>query len=111
MNISPFVASGTINEVAPLLPPDHRPLPSPLDDVKRMLPRAALTLLTLSPTTVPNPNMDATVGTIQAGEQADDPPSEDYSRLASYLRDRGAASTSSDLNVALTEHVKVVDLT
>ena len=82
--------------MAPILPPDHKPLASPLDDRKNTA-HAVFTLITLSgidPAVVIQSNL-----AIQAPpvvRQADDPPREEYSAPPSFLRDLGVQSTSGE---------------
>jgi hypothetical protein len=84
--------------MAPILPPDHKPLASPLDGVKKTAPRSALTITVtaygLCPTTLPLPRVEAAVGMVQAAEQADDPPQEDFLAPVSYRLDRGVSTTA-----------------
>ncbi len=83
--------------MAPILPPDHKPLASPLDDSKNTV-HAAFTLsVTLSGMysgAVIQSNL--AIQATPVVRQADDPPREDYSAPPSFLRDLGVQSTSGE---------------
>ena len=84
--------------MAPLLPPDHKPLASPLDDMKNTVPDAAFTIsVTLSgmcPAAVQAIQSNLAIQLTPVVRQADDPPRVDYSAPPSFLRDLGVQSTS-----------------
>lgn len=98
--------------MAPILPPDHKPLASPVEDVKDTVrdavndvkdaaPRvvraslfSGVTALGVFPQTAaiqPNPVVLA----MQQPQQADDPPTEDYSPRAYRVRPVGAIGSTS----------------
>ena len=82
--------------MAPILPPDHKPLASPLDDGRNTA-HAVFTLVTLSgmdPAAVIQSNLAIQVTPVV--RQADDPPREDHSAPPSFLRDLGVQSTSGE---------------
>ena len=83
--------------MAPLLPPDHKPLASPLDDMKITVPGAltlSVTVHGMCPATVQAIQSNLAIQPTPVVRQADDPPREDHSAPPSYLRDLGAQSTS-----------------
>lgn len=84
--------------MAPLLPPDHRPVPSPLDDTTKILGVAfqlAMVVRGMSVEPIPAIPRDSIVqpSPVVLGREADDPPEEDRLAPESYLHDRGAQST------------------
>jgi hypothetical protein len=114
-----------IGDMAPILPPDHEPIPGLKEKIKDTLgsakdaapklARAGAVSIRLCPSVlqVVQPCLDLVVQVmerpvvqamerpvmqaIQQPQQADDPPREDYSAPVSYSLDRGVQSTSSDM--------------
>lgn len=83
--------------MAPILPPDHKPLASPLDDRKNTFHAVCTLSATLSgmyPAAVVQSNL--AIQATPVVRQADDPPREDYSTPPSFLRDVGVQSTSGE---------------
>ena len=86
-----------IEEMAPILPPDHEPIPSGVEDLNDAAPkvgRAGVVLITLYQPPLPLVQPHPVVQAIKQPRQADDPPSEDYSSPVSYSLDRGVQTTS-----------------
>ena len=94
--------------MAPILPPDHFPLASPLDAMKTV-PWAAfvlsLTLYDMSLVILPS------LHTVDEPQQADDPPTPDHSPAPYRVQEVGTigGSSSNDLNVNLREDLRLSD--
>src|SRR5689334_4105100 len=84
--------------MAPILPPDHEPIPSGVEDLKAAAPKvvrvAAVSITLYQPSLQVVPPYPV-VQAIEQPQQADDPPSEDYSSPVSYSLDRGVQTTDS----------------
>ena len=100
--------------MAPILPPDHFPLASPLDATKTV-PGAALvlsvTLYGMCPAMSDSLAILPSLYTVDEPQQADDPPTPDHSPApyrAQAVGTIGSAS-SSDLNADLREDLRLSD--
>ena len=97
--IAALIESSKIGAVAPILPPDHKPIPTGFENLKHAAPKIvrtgvfSITLCPTLPVIQPHPVVQA----IEQPQQADDPPSKDYLPPVSYSLDRGVQTTSSEM--------------
>ena len=84
-------------EVAPILPPDHEPIPTGVDRVKEAAPkvvRAGVLAVSLYQRATEAIQFDPVVQAFKQPEHADDPANEDYSVLRSWSKESGAGGST-----------------
>jgi hypothetical protein len=86
-----------IEEMAPILPPDHKPIPTGIERVKEAAPAAVRSGVIALSVYQPVGEMiypDPVVQAIKQPDDPDDPERADYSVPLSYMKERGVQSTS-----------------